>query len=315
MISRRQHIKTLGKLGAILPLMNPVPWNHTFSHARHIKHDIHIFSKHLQWLDVEAMAAIAARTGFDGVDLTVRAKGHVLPENVINDLPKALEAIRKAGLKTELLTTAITNVEDPHTEAILKAASQQGIKTYRMGWLQYIPGISIPVQLDKFKKQFGELAEMNKHYGIQAAYQNHAGTGLGASLWDIWHVVKDLDPRYLGIQFDVRHAMVESYSSWALGLKLLAPHINSLDIKDFKWSAINGKLILDNVPLGQGIVDFEKYFTMLDDLNIKAPFCLHLEYPLGGANDGEHKLTVPESVVTEAMKTDLKRLRNLLGKT
>lgn len=315
MISRRQHIKTLGTLGAILPILNSVPWNHTFPHSMHINHDIHIFSKHLQWLDVEAMARTVARLGFDGVDLTVRAKGHVLPENVINDLPKALESIRKAGLKTELLTTAITTVEDPHTEAILKTASQQGIKTYRMGWLQFTPGIPVPDQLDKFRNQLRALAEMNNHYGIQAAYQNHAGTGLGASLWDIWYVVKDLDPRYLGIQFDVRHAMVESYSSWALGLKLLAPHINSLDIKDFKWSVKEGKILVDNVPFGQGIIDFEKYFTLLDDLNIKAPFCLHLEYPLGGANDGEHKLTIPESRVTEAMKNDLKSLRNLLAKT
>ena len=34
-----------------------------------------------------------------------------------------MEAIRKAGLKTELLTTAITNVEDPHTEAIQSSES------------------------------------------------------------------------------------------------------------------------------------------------------------------------------------------------
>src|SRR5665811_2152902 len=59
---------------------------------------IHLFSKHLQWLDYSEMATTAKQIGFDGIDLTVRPKGHVLPENVDTDLPKAVEAIRKSGL-------------------------------------------------------------------------------------------------------------------------------------------------------------------------------------------------------------------------
>jgi L-ribulose-5-phosphate 3-epimerase len=38
-----------------------------------------VFSKHLQWTDVKEAAAIARDIGFDGVDLTVRPGGHVLP--------------------------------------------------------------------------------------------------------------------------------------------------------------------------------------------------------------------------------------------
>ena len=58
---------------------------------------VSVFSKHLQWLDYEAMAELAAEIGFDGVDLTVRPKGHVLPERVDRDLPRAVDAVRKAG--------------------------------------------------------------------------------------------------------------------------------------------------------------------------------------------------------------------------
>ena len=52
---------------------------------------IYLFSKHLQFLDYEEM-------GFDGIDLTVRPKGHVLPLNVEKDLPKATNAANKVGL-------------------------------------------------------------------------------------------------------------------------------------------------------------------------------------------------------------------------
>ena len=46
-----------------------------------------VFSKHLQWANVKEAAAVAKEIGYDGIDLTVRAGGHVLPERVEADLP------------------------------------------------------------------------------------------------------------------------------------------------------------------------------------------------------------------------------------
>lgn len=309
-MSRRQCLEVLGKTGAVLPLMGAVSFLEKMKTASHSR-DIHIFSKHLQWLDYGKMAKTAAEIGFDGVDLTVRPKGHVLPENVEVDLPKAVEAIRKAGLKAELLTTAITDANAPHTETILKTASRLGIKTYRMGWLDYEAKKPIPEQLEVFKKQLAELAEMNKHYALHGAYQNHAGTSVGASSWDTWYIIKDLDPTHLGARFDVRHAVVEGMHSWETSLKLLAPHIRSLDLKDFIWTQKDGKWTVENVPVGQGAVDFGRYFQLLDELKIDAPITLHMEYPLGGANDGAYDITVPPEVVKDAMRADLMSLKKM----
>ena len=44
------------------------------------------------------MAAVANDLGFDGVDLSVRPGGHVEPDNVETDLPKAIEALADNGL-------------------------------------------------------------------------------------------------------------------------------------------------------------------------------------------------------------------------
>ena len=93
---------------------------------------INIFSKNLHWLDYSGMAAAAAEMGFEGIDLTVRPAGHVLPERVAEDLPKAVEAVKKAGLNVFMITTAINNADDAHTEAILKTAHALGISYYRM---------------------------------------------------------------------------------------------------------------------------------------------------------------------------------------
>ena len=104
---------------------------------------ISIFSKHLQWLGYDEMAKVARDMGFEGIDLTVRPEGHVLPENVEKDLPKAMEAVTKAGLKVITITTAVYDAEDPLSEKVLKTASALGIRHYRMGYGYYDPDKSV----------------------------------------------------------------------------------------------------------------------------------------------------------------------------
>ena len=53
-----------------------------------------LFSKHLPDLGWSDLGRAVKESGFDGVDLTVRAKGHVLPERAAADLPRAIDAIR-----------------------------------------------------------------------------------------------------------------------------------------------------------------------------------------------------------------------------
>ena len=274
---------------------------------------IHLFSKHLQWLDYPNMAKTAREMGFDGIDLTVRPGGHVLPEKVEEDLPRAVEAIHKAGLKAELITTAITSAEEKHTEKIIKTASQLGVKYYRMGWLKYAKDKPIAGQLENYKGQFKELEQMNGYYNIHGAYQNHAGDSVGSPVWDIWYLIRDLDPQWLGCRFDVRHAMVEGMNSWTVGLRLLQPYIRSLDFKDFQWKKEEGRWKVENVPIGEGAVDFPAYFQLLEELKVEAPVTLHVEYPLGGANEGATQITIPAEAVFEAISKDREKLETLMS--
>ncbi|MBC7922878.1 MAG: sugar phosphate isomerase/epimerase [Ferruginibacter sp.] len=271
-----------------------------------------VFSKHLHWLDYPGLAAAAAEVGFDGIDLTVRPGGHVLPERVATDLPKAVAAVRKAGLQVYMLTTAITDADQPHTEAILKTAGGLGIGYYRTGWLSYQADQSIPQNLETFRVRLGKLAELNQRHAIHGAYQNHAGTGMGAALWDLWTVLKDLDPRWMGCQYDARHATVEGGNSWPLGLNLLQSHIRTTDIKDFVWAKKDGKWQEEDVPLGTGMVDFRKYFGLIKQYGIQGPVSLHYEYPLGGAEHGDREVTMKRDEIIRIMKNDLTTLRTWL---
>ncbi|MFY0598106.1 MAG: sugar phosphate isomerase/epimerase [Cyclobacteriaceae bacterium] len=273
--------------------------------------DIHIFSKHLQFLNYKEMSEAAAEIGFDGVDLTVRPGGHILPENVEEQLPLATAQLNKVDLKPKLMTTAITDANDAFTKKILTSASKEGIACYRLGYYRYPDNLSIPESIANIQQQTRELARLNQELNISGAYQNHAGMHVGASIWEIWQMLQEIDPAYLGCQYDIRHATVEGGKSWNTGLRLINQQINSIVLKDFKWEQSGGKWKLINTPIGEGMVDFRSYFKLLKKYQIKVPISLHLEYDLGGAEHGKTKLTIPQKNVFQSMKKDLNKIKEM----
>lgn len=240
---------------------------------------IHVFSKPLHWLSYAETAKLLAETGYGGIDYTVRPEGHVLPEKAETDLPRAVEAADKAGLKVEMITTAIVSARDKHTEPLLRTAAKLGVKFYRLGNFNYDFKLGVLESLEKHQAALKELAQLNQSLGLHGAIQNHAGTRVGAPVWDLHALLRDFDPRWLGVQYDIRHATTEGGQSWPLGLRLLKPWIRCTDIKDFKWVQTPGKATIEGTPLGEGIVPFDAYFKLVRELGVGGPMSVHLEYP------------------------------------
>ncbi len=304
--SRRNFIRKSILAGAFVPLIgDPLMAAPSMRRGKASPLKVHVFSKHLQFLNYNDMAEAAARIGFDGVDLTVRPKGHVLPERVADDLPKAVEAIRKAGLTHVMMTTAVQDAGNSIDRKVLETASKLGIGYYRMNWLRYPEGKTIPEAVVQFQQTVKDLSLLNRKLGIVGCYQNHSGNLAGASLWELWDMLQKADKENMGVQYDIRHAVVEGGLSWKNGLRLIHPFIRILAIKDFVWEKKNGTYAVKNVPLGEGMVDFKTYFALLKELGINAPVSLHYEYPLGGAEHGGTDINVDKNVIFDAMKRDL----------
>jgi sugar phosphate isomerase/epimerase len=308
--ARRNFLKNSVLTGALFPLLHAESFAITTSNiAAPLK--IHIFSKHLQFLNYRDMADAVAELGFDGIDLTVRPKGHVLPEKVEEDLPKAIDAIRKVGLASSMMVTAVDDARDPVDKKVLAVAAKLGIRYYRMNWFSYPEGESMPAGIQTLQQKVKEISQVNKELGLMGCYQNHAGTLVGASLWELWQLLKEADKQHMGIQYDIRHAVVEGGTSWQNGLRLIQPHIKTLAIKDFNWEKKNGVWDIHDTPIGEGMVDFKTYFKLLKQYQINVPVSLHLEYPLGGAENGATQISCDKQVVFKAMKRDLQRVHEL----
>ncbi len=312
-ISRRKFNKSLAAGALVAPLSSSVS---QFFNSREIDAplNIHIFSKHLQFLNWKEASEAARDIGFKGLDLTVRPKGHILPENVSRDLPRAIKVVKDTGLRCDMITTAIADATSKTDLDIISTASAQGVKYYRSDWFKYKEDRSLEASLDHYKEKVRELSEVNKKHNIIGCYQNHSGTRVGASVWEVRKILESCDPDFFGTQYDIRHAVAEGGRSWPNGVKLLRNQIKTIVLKDFKWGKVEGKWKIVNVPIGEGMVDFDGYFKILKKYGLNPPTSLHVEYPIGGAEKGKKEITVPHQVVYDAMKKDLTTLQELWKK-
>lgn len=274
--------------------------------------EISVFSKTLHWIqDYETLSHTVAEMGFDGIDLTVRPEGHVLPEKVASDLPKAVQAAQKANISLSMMVTNILQA-DALSESVLKTASAQNIRHYRMGWYHFDMKKDIMGQVDTFNQQMKGVDELNKKYKISGEYQNHGGQNFGAAIWDLYPILKKINSPFTGTQYDINHATAESGPNWETGFRLMVPYIKSLPIKDFKWVLKNGMLQKEGCPLGEGIVNWKLFLQLIKQYKLKVPITMHFEYALGGAENGSRTPTIDTKEIISAMKRDLILLRSWL---
>jgi sugar phosphate isomerase/epimerase len=107
--------------------------------------------------------------------------------------------------------------------------------------------------------------------------------------------------------------VVEGANSWKLGLQRLAPWIRSIDIKDFIWAKNEkDKWAHVNVPLGEGMVNFDEFLKEYAKLKVEAPVSIHYEYDLGGAELGKNETTMEPAKIYELMRKDLVWLRETM---
>lgn len=281
------------------------------------KPKVAIFSKHLLFLRGEDLPKAAAEIGFDGIDLAVRKGGHVEPDRVRQDLPPLVALIKQHGLEVPMITTDIVDTETPYTEDILKTMAELNIRYYRWGGLKYGGSQTYASQLDAMKPRVAKLAAMNARYKANAMFHTHSGVGVvGASIWDLYILLKGFDPTSVAVNYDIGHATVEGgLGGWINSFNICGPYVRGIAVKDFLWAKnARGQWMPAWKPLGEGMVRLPEFLGMVAKTNFAGPMQLHFEYPLAGADSGKAKLTGSKEEVYAAMKRDLGQLRSLLDK-
>ncbi len=310
--TRREFVGTLAMAGASIPFLSHINVQKDIAPVKN--YPVRIFSKPLDGYEFDFMCECLVRSGIDGFDLTVRQGGKAEPTHIESVLPRLAEEAEKYNLKLDMMVTGILSAGDPLAEKVLKTASALGIKYYRLGWYDYDIKAGIRQSIRKCRNELMAIAELNRKYKISAGYQNHSGTRIGGPVWDIHELLQGIPSDLIGCQYDVRHANVEGANTWVLGMRLIAPMINSLAIKDFTWLNVNGKPEAVTVPLGEGIVNWDLYFKTIKELDIKGPVTLHVEYPLLEGGEEALPLINQQNIIVKKLTKDMEFLRSYLDK-
>jgi L-ribulose-5-phosphate 3-epimerase len=245
-----------------------------------------IFSKHLAQLDWKQLGVRAKELGFDGVDLTVRPRGHVLPERVTEDLPKAVEAIREAGLTVPMITTDLTSLADPAARPTIDAMRRLGIPVFKPGYWRYSAEKSALQSIVEARLGFRGLLALARRSGVAIGLHNHSGAYVGAGFWEYREMLMEADPRFAGYYLDPAHATLEGgVNVWRVTLELATPRLKMVAAKDAHWERQNGRWRPRWVPLGEGMVDWKACFDQFARARFAGPLSLHVEYTQNNAFD------------------------------
>ena len=273
---------------------------------------IAIFEKVFEGLSYDELAEAVAETGADGVEATIRPRGHIEPEAAADEVPKMDEALRRRGRRIVIAATGIAKADQPHGRSLLETLKSVGVTHYRMAHYHFELDQPIKPQLLNYRAQARELAALNKDVGIQVLYQNHSGGGnqgrgyLGALGWDAAFMLDGVDPNSLGIAFDTRHLRKDTGASWRTAVAVCKPHIRSIYVKDGIWYGPRGDQYKD-VPLDQGFVNNEVFDYIRAGLP-SMPICIHMEH-MGYRVFEKHE--IPGAI--EAHQKDIAALRRWMA--
>lgn len=282
-----------------------------------------LVSRHLQWTTADHGIAVARAAGFPGIVWTVRPGAHVDAGNVATELPRIVHATRAAGLAVPMIITGIGDADAPGAEAIFATMQQLGIRLYRAGAPRYRYDAPLAPQYDALKGKLERLAKLNERFGVTAAFHTHAyADSIGGSAWDLWMLMRDLDPRFIGLNYDIGHVMAKGGAGWRESIRAIGPWLHSVSIKDFRWEKLadvpagQWPWRTRLVPPGEGMVNFGDFFRYLQGIGFSGPLETYYEYvarlpgvvapfDMLGTDVGKWQLTIPEADFLGLLKRDV----------
>jgi sugar phosphate isomerase/epimerase len=313
-------------------------------------HAVGLPSSQFQFLPtLEETVAMAKEAGFDAIEWNVRDGGHVTPANVLTELPKAVSLSNRAGLKTQMICTAIQDAGSPHAEDILKAMQACGIRGYRSSnYFRYDYALDVAAQLEALRPRLASIAALNRRYGTTIFYHTHSAlvaaalpgnaanlydfarnpsAGLtdlvGGPVWDFWTLMRDMDPAEVAINHDTAHTTISAGNDWRAAAYLCRRHIGGVAVKDFNWrknppgSPVHAQD--EMCPLGEGLVDLRRRFAFLKEIGFAGPINIHYEHHgmlaplLDGV--GKAKPPAPRAEFVRLLSADLLHLRAVMKET
>jgi sugar phosphate isomerase/epimerase len=238
-----------------------------------------LYSQVLIKIQYDDLGPVLRELGVDGCDLTVMPGGHVNPENSAVDMMRSVEAITGVGLDVPVISTAYTSLADPTIRNVLAISGEMGVPLFRAGLWPYTAGVEVQARLAQVQRDIAGLAALARAVNMEMALQNVAGENVGQSVWDTSLLIRGMDPRTVGYDFDAGYAAAEGgVGGWLVALRLALPRLKMVTVRDFYWSKEGGTWKPVPCPLGEGMVDWTKLFAALAGARFNGPISVTVDY-------------------------------------
>jgi len=289
-MDRRNALKTLASAAALqlaaqaapqaaAPAAGPAPGKEPAANQRQAPQVI-LYSQNLIQIEYSELGDIVKQMGFDGVDLSVRPGGHVEPRLANVDQVRAFEVMQGNGLTVPVITTALTTPMDRTAVPVIALAGMSQVPMFRTGTWPYGNTPNVMQRLAEVQREFAGLLNIGRQYHIAGLIHNPVGANVGAAVWDVHRILEPLDPALAGIYFDPCNATAEGGAGgWEIALRLAMPRVKAVTVQDFVWEKQNGHWQMTKCAMGEGMVDWPKFFQMLAQANYTGPVTLEVGYP------------------------------------
>jgi L-ribulose-5-phosphate 3-epimerase len=239
-----------------------------------------LFSRLVPDIEYPELGPILNGLGFDGCDLSVQPDGTVKPANTAVDMVRAVESLNGDGLDLPVITTSFLSVGEPFARNVLAVAGGSGVPFFRTGYARY---------------PAGRLLDRRNDLLSLAAYGRAARMGMGVPYPAAQALIGDMDPQWVGWDFDTALAIDGS-------LTAALPRLRMVVLRDIRRQ--QGQVT--PCPLGEGIVDWPALFTGLAKARFSGPLTLQMDYqPQDRLQAIRHDLDFARKMLNAAYEKEL----------
>ena len=276
-------------------------------------------SKFFSTLGVRELAAKAQALGFDGIDVNVRPGHPVNLDNVATALPEAIAVWRERGLICPLATAPVTLVDPaaPEVESLYAGCGRAGVPRVKIGFFPFRPGDDYWALVHMARRALEGFARMGEKNGVQTVYQVHSGPVLGSNCAGLMHLLRGLDPRWVGAYPDLGHMVLDG-EDYPMGLAMVQKYLSIVAVKDAyhapQPAGSEPPFVPRFVNLGRGAVNWRRALGALKALGFDGAFSVHTEYEFDESiirQVGYADSTPPK--LEESARADAAYLRRMWG--
>ena len=239
-----------------------------------------LYSQHLIKIEYEAVGMVLRDLGFDGCNMAIVPGSHLDPTSSQTDLMRAMEAVSGVGLEVAIVTMPAISGNDPLGRQVLGIAGFMGVPLFRPGYWKAGGTPNMDLRLAQVQRDLFSLASVGRAYNVAMAVHNSTAENVGSDISDIAGLIRAVDPRWVGFDFDPGYAAQTAGAEAAVAAQALAqPRMKAVTVRDFtlvKDAAGAAKPVA--CPLGQGVVDWATFFTGLARAHFAGPITIEVRY-------------------------------------